>query len=119
MVHFNFNAGDGLPCLGSSGEYSIEMGRRGRKPKANSNRWFVYVLKCADGTFYTGIAKDVNCRLQKHKNGTASRYTRSRLPAVVVYREAHASQSSALKREAAIKSLSRQEKISLIRQPRE
>lgn len=91
------------------------MGRRNRKAKPEGDRWFVYMLRCADDTLYTGIAKDVNSRCQKHNDGTASRYTRSRLPVVVVYREAHASQSLALKREAAIKALSRQKKMSLIR----
>jgi predicted GIY-YIG superfamily endonuclease len=73
------------------------------------------MLRCADDTIYTGIARDVSCRCQKHNAGTASRYTRSRRPVVVVYREAHASQGSALKREAAIKTLSRQAKMALIR----
>ncbi len=76
--------------------------------------WFVYLLRCADGTLYTGITKDVPRRVKQHNAGTASRYTRSRLPAVVVYQEAQASHSHALKRELAIKSLSRQEKESMI-----
>jgi predicted GIY-YIG superfamily endonuclease len=71
-------------------------------------------LRCAGGTLYTGIAKDVNLRCQ-HNAGTASRYTRSRLPVELVYREAHASRSLALKREAAIKALPRQQKEALIR----
>ena len=76
--------------------------------------WFVYLLRCADGSLYTGIAKDVPRRLQQHNAGTASRYTRCRLPAVLVYQEPQASHSHALKRELAIKGLSRQEKESLI-----
>jgi predicted GIY-YIG superfamily endonuclease len=77
--------------------------------------WFVYLLRCADGTLYTGIAKDVNRRCQQHNAGTASRYTRCRLPVELVYQEAHASQGSALRREAAIKALPRQQKLSLMR----
>jgi UV DNA damage endonuclease len=77
--------------------------------------WFVYLLRCADGTLYTGITNDVPRRLKQHNAGTASRYTRSRLPAVLVYQEAQASHSHALKRELAIKALSRQEKESMIR----
>lgn len=77
--------------------------------------WFVYLLRCADGSLYTGITKDVPRRLQQHNAGTASRYTRSRLPAILVYQEPQASHSHALKRELAIKALSRQEKESMIR----
>ena len=93
------------------------MPRKGRKPrpKPPGDRWFVYLLRCADGTLYTGIAKDVSRRCQQHNAGTASRYTRSRLPVVVVYQEAHASRSLALRREAAIKSLSRRQKMALVR----
>ena len=93
------------------------MPKKGRKPrpKAPGDRWFVYLLRCADGTLYTGIAKDVSRRCQQHNAGTASRYTRSRLPVVAVYQEAHASRSLALRREAAIKALTRRQKESLIR----
>ena len=61
------------------------------------------MLRCADGTLYTGIANDVSRRRQQHNAGTGSRYTRSRLPVKLVYQEAHASRGSALRREAAIK----------------
>lgn len=77
--------------------------------------WFVYILRCVDGSLYTGISTDVPRRLEQHNAGTASRYTRSRLPAVLVYQEAQISRSLALKRELAIKALSRQEKEMLIR----
>ncbi len=92
------------------------MLKSGRKPKPrpHGDRWFVYLLRCADGTIYTGIAKDVSRRCQQHNTGTASRYTRSRLPVEVVYQEVHASRGSALRREAAIKALSRQQKESII-----
>jgi predicted GIY-YIG superfamily endonuclease len=93
----------------------LKKGRKSR-PKSPGDRWFVYLLRCTDGTIYTGIAKDVSRRCQQHNAGTASRYTRSRLPVVVVYQEAHASRSLALRREAAIKALSRQQKLSLIRE---
>ena len=92
------------------------MGEKSRRPRAKpaANKWFVYVLRCADGTLYTGIAKDVNRRRDQHNAGTASRYTRSRLPVELVYQEAHASRGSALRREAAIKTLSRRQKESII-----
>jgi predicted GIY-YIG superfamily endonuclease len=85
------------------------------RPKSSGDLWFVYLLRCADGTLYTGIAKDVNRRCQQHNAGSASRYTRCRLPVVVQYHEVHASRSLALKREAAIKALSRRQKMAMIR----
>ena len=85
---------------------------KNREPEA---AWFVYLLRCADGSLYTGITNDVPRRLEQHNAGTASRYTRSRLPAVLVYQEEQASRSLALKRELAIKALSREAKESLIR----
>jgi predicted GIY-YIG superfamily endonuclease len=87
--------------------------RTGTKPPGKA--WFVYLLRCVDGTLYTGIAKDVSRRCQQHNAGTASRYTRCRLPVELVYQEAHASQGSALRREAAIKALPRHQKLSLMR----
>jgi UV DNA damage endonuclease len=83
--------------------------------KELGERWFVYIVRCADDSLYTGIAKDVNRRCNRHNAGTASRYTRSRLPVSVAYQEVHATQGLALKREAAIKAMPRQEKESLIR----
>jgi predicted GIY-YIG superfamily endonuclease len=78
-------------------------------------RWFVYLLRCADRTLYTGISTDVGRRVRQHNAGTASRYTRGRRPTRLVYQEAHASRSAALQREAAIKALSRRQKEALIR----
>src|SRR3982750_4918137 len=94
------------------------MPMKDRKPKAgpSAGEWFVYMVRCADGSLYTGIAKDVARRCQQHNAGTASRYTRSRLPVELVYQEAHPSQSSALKREAAIKAMDRREKLAMARQ---
>jgi predicted GIY-YIG superfamily endonuclease len=83
--------------------------------RKSRSKWFVYLVRCRDGTLYTGITKDVARRCVQHNAGTASRYTRSRLPVVLVYREPQASQSLALKREAAIKAMSREKKESLIR----
>jgi len=76
--------------------------------------WFVYILRCADGTLYTGITKDVARRTHQHNAGTASRYTRSRRPVKLVYQEPQRSQSLALRREAAIKKLTRRQKLALI-----
>ena len=82
--------------------------------ESSSDSWFVYILRCANGSLYTGIAKDVNRRFEQHNAGTASRYTRSRLPVVLEYQEAQEGQSAALKRELAIKALSREKKELLI-----
>ena len=68
-----------------------------------------------DGTLYTGITKDLARRTQQHNNGSASRYTRSRCPVELVHQEPQPNQSLALKREAAIKRLTRQQKLALIR----
>jgi predicted GIY-YIG superfamily endonuclease len=93
------------------------MGRKYRKPrvKPSGDEWFVYILRCADGSLYTGITNDVSRRCKQHNAGTASRYTRSRLPTRLVYQEVHASRSLALKREVAIKALTRREKKAMIR----
>ena len=84
------------------------------KADSSVNTWFVYILRCADGTLYTGITNDLIRRCEQHNAGTASRYTRSRLPVVLVYQEEQLSQGMALKREHEVKALSRQEKESLI-----
>ncbi|MGE3315658.1 MAG: GIY-YIG nuclease family protein [Planctomycetaceae bacterium] len=76
--------------------------------------WYVYILRCGDGSLYTGIAKDVNRRCEQHNAGTAARYTRGRLPVRVEYQEKQQTRSLALKRELAIKGMSRREKELLI-----
>lgn len=88
-----------------------------RRPRGTPPRetWFVYILRCADASLYTGITKDVKRRCQQHNAGIASRYTRSRLPVKVVYQEIQPNRSSALKRELAIKAMTRKEKLALIR----
>jgi len=83
--------------------------------KRAAEAWFVYILRCADGTLYTGITKDLARRTKQHNDGTAARYTRSRRPVRLVYQEPQRSQSLALKREAAIKKLTRRQKLALIR----
>lgn len=79
-------------------------------------QWFVYILRCNDGSLYTGSTDDVARREQVHNSGKGAKYTRSRLPVKVVYWEEAESCSAALKREYAIKQLSRQQKIELIEQ---
>lgn len=77
--------------------------------------WTVYILRCADGSLYTGIAKDVDRRRRQHAAGTASKYTRSRLPVKLVYREVQPDRGAALKRELAIKAMDRRGKLAMIR----
>ena len=86
-----------------------------RTTKSSNDDWFVYILRCADGSFYTGITNDLPRRFKQHNAGTASRYTRSRLPVELVYQESQANRSLSLQREVAIKALSRQQKKLLIR----
>lgn len=76
--------------------------------------WTVYILECRDGTLYTGVTVDLARRLAAHQAGTASKYTRARLPVTVVHTERRRTRSNALKREAAIKALTRLEKRALI-----
>ena len=76
--------------------------------------WKLYILRCGDGTLYTGITTDVQRRLEEHRSGKGAKYTRSRGPLELVYREECTDKSSALKRELEIKALSRSEKLKLI-----
>lgn len=85
------------------------------KARSLADPWFVYILRCNDDSLYTGITKDVNRRCKQHNTGTASRYTRGRLPVHLEYLEGQPNQSCALKRELAIKALSRKAKETLIR----
>jgi putative endonuclease len=76
---------------------------------------YVYILKCSDGSLYTGWTNDLEKRLAAHNAGTASKYTRPRRPVKLVYSETVESKSDALKREAAIKKLTREQKVKLIK----
>lgn len=76
--------------------------------------WFVYILKCKDGSLYTGITDNLARRFSEHKNGMGSRYTRSHIPMKILFSEKQKTKSDALKREAYIKSLRREEKLQLI-----
>lgn len=67
--------------------------------------WTVYIVRCADQTLYTGIARDLSQRLAQHNAGKGAAYTRARRPVVLVHREAAPDRGAALRREAAIKRL--------------
>ena len=79
--------------------------------------WFVYVLRCADGTLYTGIARDVAARLAAHEAGRGARYTRGRGPLTLLAKRRCPTQGDALRLEAALKALTRDEKLALIAAP--
>lgn len=76
--------------------------------------WYVYMLRCGDGTLYTGITDDVERRLAAHRAGKGAKYTRGRGPLKLVYREEVPGKSAALRREIQIKRLRRGEKEKLI-----
>ena len=76
--------------------------------------WFIYILLCGDGTLYTGITGDVDRRLAAHRAGRGAKYTRGRGPLQLVYQERRPDRSSALRREAQIKHMSRTDKLRLI-----
>ena len=76
--------------------------------------WWVYILRCADGTLYTGATNDLDRRLAAHNAGRGAKYTRARRPVALVYREEAADRRAALQREAALKKLTRAAKLRLI-----
>lgn len=76
--------------------------------------WYVYILRCGDNSLYTGIATDVDRRLQEHRSGKGAKYTRGRGPLEIVYRECCGSRSDASKREWQIKQLPREAKERLL-----
>ena len=82
----------------------------------SSNEWFLYIVRCSDGTLYTGITTDLERRVREHNgdNLLGARYTRVRRPVVLAYEESLSSRSEAAKREYEIKQLSRKEKERLI-----
>ena len=76
--------------------------------------YLIYILRCGDGTLYTGCTNDLPRRLQAHQSGRGAKYTRSRLPVTLLYQEPQPDKSAALKRENAIKALTRPQKLALI-----
>ena len=76
--------------------------------------WFVYMLRCGDGSLYTGYTDDVLRRLAVHQSGKGGKYTRSHLPLELVYQEELPDKSAALRREAEIKRLPREKKLALL-----
>ncbi len=86
-----------------------------KRSKREAAGWHVYVLRCGDGSLYTGIARDVEARLRDHESGSGARYTRGRGPLVLVHVEPAVSHGAALRREVAIKLLRREAKEALVK----
>lgn len=78
-----------------------------------TNTWKLYMLRCGDGSLYTGITTDIDRRLEEHRTGKGAKYTRGRGPLELVYSEECGDKSTALKRELEIKALPREEKLKL------
>ncbi|MGW7969629.1 GIY-YIG nuclease family protein [Staphylococcus xylosus] len=78
------------------------------------DKHYIYIVKCKDGSLYTGYAKDVIQRVAKHNNGQGAKYTKIRRPVQLVYQEMFNTKSEALKREYEIKTYTRQQKLELI-----
>ena len=95
--------------------FALRWGGTGEsKGAAGDLSHWVYIAQCADGSLYTGMSTDVDRRIGEHNAGTGAKYTRSRGPVQEVYREECEDRSAALKREAAIKRLTRAQKLRLI-----
>jgi putative endonuclease len=80
--------------------------------------WFVYILSCSDRTYYVGVTKNMELRVQRHNAGQGAKYTRGRLPVKLIWSEFHESKSSALRREIQIKGFRRKKKELLIKEAR-
>ena len=76
--------------------------------------WYLYILRCKDGTYYTGITTDVEKRLEVHRSGKGAKYTRGRGPLTVVYTEQQTDRAAASRREWEIKHMTREQKLALI-----
>lgn len=76
--------------------------------------WHLYILRCVDGTLYTGITTDIKRRLAEHESGAGAKYTKGRAPLELVYSEECPNRSTASKREIEIKSLSKEQKLKII-----
>jgi len=87
----------------------IKSMKKGRKKE-----WSVYILRCGDGSFYTGVAKNVEARFKSHSEGKGARYTKTHLPVELVYERNGFTHSQALVREAGIKALPRAKKEKLV-----
>lgn len=82
----------------------------------SSKPWYVYIVRCSDGSLYTGVSTNISRRIYAHNSGRGAKYTRSRRPVSIVYAGPEMTQSAALKEEYRIKSLSRKKKLVMIKE---
>ncbi|MFH1075018.1 MAG: GIY-YIG nuclease family protein [Candidatus Firestonebacteria bacterium] len=85
------------------------------KDNRKRKSWYVYILRCADKTLYTGITNDVKKRVKAHNEGKGAKYTRGRAPVEIVYKKRFTDKSAASKEEAKIKRLNKKEKLKIIK----
>ena len=95
----------------AGGPRGVKRAKALRPGGARGCPWHLYVVECADGSFYVGIAKDVERRVRVHNSGRGARYTSMRLPVRLLYSEVRADVGEALRREREIKRWSRPQKI--------
>ena len=101
-------------------DIALRFGRRGwgfdslRAYLRTMMNWYVYILKCSDGSLYTGVTTDVERRISEHNAKKGSKILKGKLPVTLFYQEDQISRSNALKREYEIKQFSRQEKLDLL-----
>ena len=81
----------------------------------SEKKYYTYILRCGDDTLYTGFTTDLEHRLQTHNAGKGAKYTKARLPVEIIYHEEYPTKEEAMRREAAIKKLTRKQKIELIK----
>ncbi|HLD40778.1 MAG TPA: GIY-YIG nuclease family protein [Candidatus Omnitrophota bacterium] len=86
-----------------------------REKFRREGKFYVYMVECADGTYYTGYTNDLKVRLKRHNDGLASKYTRARLPVTLVWKKEYRQFKSAFKTELVIKNLTRMQKEALVR----
>ena len=88
--------------------------KEGSYRRGSNDKWVLYILQCANNTFYTGVTKNLERRIKMHNDGKASRYTRARRPVALIYQEDCKSHAQALIRECQVKALSKKEKVILV-----
>ena len=87
---------------------------RVRVPPPAPTQWFVYLLRCNDGSLYCGMTNDLDKRVEKHNSGKGAKYTRSRKPVVLVWSAEHPTKSAAMRQEADIKKLKKKQKENIV-----
>lgn len=96
------------------GDCLAEKERRMIGADSAAEKHYVYILKCADGTLYTGWTNQLKKRLAAHNGGRGAKYTKPRLPVELVYYETFSTKQEALRRECAIKKMKREDKLALL-----